>query len=332
MNSNQLLNTNQSGFRPLHSTSTAMINITDDWLSSFDHGELVGVVMLDLKKAFDTVDLDILIQKLKHYGVDDKGINWFNSYLKGRSHFTTINGKNSSFRPVSCGIPQGSIIGPLIFIIYINDLPLHVSHCKVSMYADDTALYYPSKNESDLIDKINEDMTGVKEWLKRNKLSLNVEKTEFILLGTRSKLRNIHDDKITITINGTPLKHVHTCKHLGVIVDENLIWRNHIDHVRRKALAGVHVIKKVKNIFPQTTIKLLNNLAPMYLKNKFKYTNTGYDLRRSSLSLSTPMPKTDSLKRSFCYRGAMTWNSLNHDIETANSVNRFKCKLKARNV
>ena len=250
-------------------------------------------------------------------------------------------------------------------------------------------------------------MTGVKEWLKRNKLSLNVEKTEFILLGTRSKLRNIHDDKITVTINGTPLKRVHTCKHLGVIVDENITWRNHIDHVRRKALAGVHVIKKVKNIFPQTTIKLLynaivsshfeycdvvwgncgatlqtklqklqnksarmitnahwsvpssvnldelkwapleekrrkhdaimmfkivNNLAPMYLKNKFKYTNTGYDLRRSSLSLSTPMPKTDSLKRSFCYRGAMTWNSLNHDIQTANSVNRFKCKLKARNV
>ena len=157
MNSNQLLNTNQSGFRPLHSTSTALINITDDWLSSFDHGELVGVVMLDLNKAFDTVDLDILIQKLKHYGVDDKGINWFNSYLKGRSHFTTINGKNSSFRPVCCGIPQGSIIGPLMFIIYINDLPLHVSHCKVSMYADDTALYYPSKNESDLIEKINED-------------------------------------------------------------------------------------------------------------------------------------------------------------------------------
>ena len=78
--------------------------------------------------------------------------------------------------------------------------------------------------------------------------------------------------------------------------------------------------------------KIVNNLAPMYLKNKFKYINTGYDLRRSSLSLSTPMPKTDSLKRSFCYRGAMTWNSLNHDIQTANSVNRFKCKLKARNV
>ena len=150
MNSNQLLNINQSGFRPLHSTSTALINITDEWLRSFDHGDMVGVVMLDLKKAFDTVDLDILIQKLKHYGVDGNGINWFQSYLKGRSHYTTINGKSSSSRTVSCGIPQGSIVGPLMFIIYINDLPLHVAHCKVSMYADDTALYYDSKDESDL--------------------------------------------------------------------------------------------------------------------------------------------------------------------------------------
>ena len=148
---------------------------------------MVGVVTLDLKKAFDTIDLDILIQKLKRYGVDKNGIYWFRSYLKGRSHYTTINWKSSSFHKVSCGIPQGSTVGPLMFTIYINDLPLHVAHCKVGMYADDSALFYDSKDESDLIDKINKDMTRVMDLLNQNKLSLNIEKTEFILLGTKSK-------------------------------------------------------------------------------------------------------------------------------------------------
>ena len=159
LNCNQLISMNQSGFRPLHSTSTGRINITDDWLNSFDNGKMVGVVMLDLTKAFDTVDLTILIQKLKYYGVDDNDINWLNSYLTCRTHYTSIRGHDSSPLPISCGIPQGSIIGPLMFIIYINDLPLHVSHCEVSMYADDTALYYASKSVSDLINKINEDLS-----------------------------------------------------------------------------------------------------------------------------------------------------------------------------
>ena len=112
-----------------------------------------------------------------------------------------------------------------------------------------------------LIDKINEDMTRVVEWLNQNKLSLNVEKTEFILLGTKSKLRNIHNDTVTVNINGTPLKRVHNCKHLGVtcILDENLTWRDHVDYVRMKVLAGIHVTKKVKNLIPQTSTKLLYN-------------------------------------------------------------------------
>ena len=399
MNLNKFLNQYQSGFRPLRSTSTALINITDDWLNSFDNGEITGVVMLDLKKAFDTVDLDILIHKLKLYGIDRKGIKWFTSYLQDRSHFTSIQGNSSTSIPIRCGVPQGSIIGPLLFIIYINDLPNNVSNCKVSMYADDTALYYASKDINELVKVINDDLINVTAWLNKNKLSLNVNKTEVILLGTKSRLRNLPHNDINININGTPLSRVKKCKHLGVIVDENLSWSDHIDQVRKKALSGMHVIRKVKNIIPQSTrnllyntivsshfdycdvvwgncgvtlqeklqklqnrsariirnvdwsvpssvnlkelnwislnakrrqhdaimmYKIINNHVPQYLTNKFNIVNSGYALRRSNMSVSIPMPKTKSLKRSFSYRGATTWNSIQANIQNAPSVQCFK--------
>ena len=138
LNSNDLINVYQSGFRPLHSTETALLNTTDDWLGDFDNGNVVIAVMLDLTGAFDTIDHTLLTNKLYYYGLDEKSVKWFISYLDGRTQTTCISGNTSKFKQVTCGIPQGSILGPLLFIIYINDLPSVLKHCKVSMYADDT--------------------------------------------------------------------------------------------------------------------------------------------------------------------------------------------------
>ena len=178
MNSNNLLSKYQSGFRPSHSTTTAVINVTDEWLKSFDNGEITGVVMLDLKKAFDTVNFDVLIRKLMLYGADSNSNEWFTSYLQDRSHITLVNGNSSSSVPIRCGVPQGSILGPLLFIIYINDLPNHVFNCKVSRYADDTALYYSCKDANELARVINADLINVTNWLNNNKLNINIKKTE----------------------------------------------------------------------------------------------------------------------------------------------------------
>ncbi len=139
-----MLHEAQSGFRPHFSTSSALMNVTEDWLNAIDNGHYVGIVLLDLQKAFDTVNHSILIKKLFDYGMSTNVINWFKSYLNDRRHVTIINGVKSNERQAVCGIPQGSILGPLLFILYINDLPNHVSNVKVSMYADDTALYYNS--------------------------------------------------------------------------------------------------------------------------------------------------------------------------------------------
>ena len=138
LNSNDLLAPSQSGFRSLHSTATALLKCTNDWYSSLDVGKHVGVIFVDLKKAFDTVDHKILVQKLAHYGIHSSELMWFKSYLSNRSQFTRVNGVDSKVQNIDIGVPQGSCLGPLLFLLYINDLPKITNNAKVYMYADDT--------------------------------------------------------------------------------------------------------------------------------------------------------------------------------------------------
>ena len=259
LNDNSLINKFQSGFRPLHSTSTAMLNTTDEWLISFDNGKIVCVVLLDLKKAFDTVDFQLLLLKLRYYGADEQTIKWFASYLNGRIQSTSVNGASSTPRPVLCGIPQGSILGPLLFILHINDLPAGLKHCKVSMYADDTLLYCEGTDLNEICIKVNEDLQYVKTWLDHNKLSLNVNKTEYMLLGTRNRLNKINDNDVDIKINGKQLKRVRKCKHLGIIIDENLTWQDHVTNVQKKSGTGLYMLKTVKPYLDRNTLQIIYN-------------------------------------------------------------------------
>jgi len=172
LNSNGFLSTNQSGFRALHSTLTTLLKNTDDWYSGMDLGKYVGTVFVDLKQAFDTVDHSILLQKLNHYGVQELDLKWFESYLSNRKQFIRIDGVDSSIQNINTGVPQGSCLGPLLFLVYINDLPYSVKNAKVSIYADDTSLALQSENISQLTAALNEDLRNLHLWLKGNKLSL----------------------------------------------------------------------------------------------------------------------------------------------------------------
>ena len=139
---NNLISCNQSGFRSLHSTATALLEATDNWAFNIDKGHVNAVIFLDLKKAFDTVDHSILLSKLKAYGVGSNSSNWFKSYLDNRTQKYFVNGSlsDSQVEPLTCGIPQGTILGPLLFILYINDLPNCLVNSHPRMYADDTDL------------------------------------------------------------------------------------------------------------------------------------------------------------------------------------------------
>ena len=259
---NSLINDYQSGFRPQHSTTTALLNLTDNWLSSFDEGKVVIAIMLDLKKAFDTVDFQLLLQKLRNqYGVDELTLRWFTSYLNGRTQATCVNGNMSDFLHVECGIPQGSILGPLLFILHINDMPSVLQYCDISMYADDTVLYC-SGNECDIVElvrKVNIDLERVNIWLKQNKLSLNVKKTEYIVLGTKNRLRKLNETDINLEIDNTPLRRVTGCKHLGVMVDENLTWEDHVNYLVKKSNSGIHMLKSIRSFVNKTTLESVYN-------------------------------------------------------------------------
>ena len=158
LNNNCLLTELQSGFRPMFSTETALLEVTNEWLWNIDNKHLNGVIFLDLKKAFDTMDHVILLEKLKLYGVDFLSLKWFRSYLSDRKQQTFIDGAQSDFCNVICGIPQGSILGPLLFTIYINDLPSCNLFSKPRLYADDTTLTSSAEDPYVLEHKMNCDM------------------------------------------------------------------------------------------------------------------------------------------------------------------------------
>lgn len=177
LNSQDLLSSKQFGFRPKYSTTTALSNFVDEVLLNMEQGNLCGAVFLDRTKAFDTVDHCILLSKLSAIGVLPGSIKWFESYLSNRKQRTSCGNELSDALPVTLGVPQGSILGPLLFVVYINNLPVAVINSEVTLYADDTVLYYFSKDPRLLEDKLNEDLLRVAHWLRKNKLTLNLDKT-----------------------------------------------------------------------------------------------------------------------------------------------------------
>ena len=196
---NNLLAVNQFGFRRGRSTSLALTQFTDEVLSNMDNGLVNGVVFIDLKKAFDTVDHGIMLGKLKSIGVTSTHLAWLNSYLSSRCQKTVIGQASSSIRKVSVGVPQGSILGPLLFTIYINDLPTVLRNSTVTLFADDTALHCSSESAFGLQTILNEDLVILAEWLHEHKLTLNVSKSKFILIGGPKKLS--YFSEVALSIN-----------------------------------------------------------------------------------------------------------------------------------
>ena len=152
-----------------------------------DQGKYGSGIFVDLQKAFDTVDHNILLGKLKHYGIRGLAYSWFESYLKDRKQYVSINGYNSKHLPISLGVPQGSVLGPLLFLIYINDLNTAIKHCKVHHFADDTNLLHINDLIKKLNKAVNSDLKNLTNWCNANKVSLNVSKTELILFKPEMK-------------------------------------------------------------------------------------------------------------------------------------------------
>ena len=220
---NKILNDKQWGFRSLHSTALALIDCSTNWLLNIDKAVTNLTVFLDIKKAFDTIDHSILLEKLRYYSIMGGELDFFRSYLRSRKQCCNVNGQLSSVKNIKYRVPQGSILGPLLFILYMNDLPCCVENGYITMYADDTSLSNSVKTCEDINEKVIPNMLQISDWLKANKLSLNVIKTEFMLLGSSQRILTF-GSLIAIRVDNNLIQRTSFVKYLGVIIDETLSW------------------------------------------------------------------------------------------------------------
>ena len=256
INKNDILYKHQFGFRSNHSPNLALIMLVDKISNALSDGDFVLGVFLDFSKAFDTVDHEILFKKLEFYGVRGLALNWFRSYLYRREQFVEYNGATSSRGRIVCGVPQGSILGPLLFLIYINDLSNVSSKVFSLFFADDSNMFLSGKNPDDLVKDMCTEMYYVVDWLKLNKLSLNLKKTHFMLFK-RPKCKPVITKKLVI--DGVNIEQVDHTKFLGVMIDECLDFRKQIRYTKGKIARGIGILRKCKPFVDNRIMKTLYN-------------------------------------------------------------------------
>ena len=250
-----LLTEHQFGFRQNSSTNHAITYIYDNLIQNVDQGLFSCCLFLDLSKAFDTIDHDILVWKLYHYfGFRGKAYDLIASFLNNRYQYTNVDNTLSSLKKITCGIPQGSCLGPLLFLMYINDLPL-ASRFNITLFADDTYLSLSDKCLHTLEDKINLELQRIDIWLRKNKLSLNYEKTNFMLIHKQPK--KVVQDDFKVFINQNEIQRSATVKYLGLNFDEKLDWSTHIKNLSSQLARTSALFYKLRNLTTQETMRLL---------------------------------------------------------------------------
>ena len=211
-------------------------------------------MFLDLKKAFDTVNHELLINKLNSLRIKGNELNWFVSYLNNRVQAVNIGHSMSICQGIKVGVPQGSTLGPLLFIIYVNDLPLCVD-CKTVMYADDTTLLFRSSDQVSLQIDLDSNLNRIAQWFNRNKLAVNIKKTKLMLFGTTKNLDKFKD--VSLKYSNNAIERVDSFKYLGVIFDSHMTWLQHVDHISSNVSKRCGIVRRIKYCLPVCTLKML---------------------------------------------------------------------------
>ena len=254
LNLSEIIYNFQFGFRKNYSTNHALLSIVEQIRSALDKNMFTCGVFIDLEKAFDTVNHQILLSKLNHYGIRGVANKWFSSYLSNRYQKVSLNGESSQRLPITCGVPQGSILGPLLFLLYINDMHLAMEHSIIYHFADDTNLLYSCKSFKVLRKNVNKDLQLLYDWLCANRLSLNAGKTEFIVFRPA---RHKTSERLTLKLHRTKLFESSKIKYLGLILDNKLSWKDHIAELSKKLSRAVGLLYKVRHVCPTAVLRSL---------------------------------------------------------------------------
>ena len=261
---NKLLTDRQAGFRASHSTISKIAEVTDDIYKSFDLKEATVSVFIDFKKAFDTVCHELILKKLECLGLGELTICWFKSYLTNRSQRTLANNVLSSSQLIVCGVPQGSTLGPLLFIVFINDIIIVVSHSTIHLYADDTVLYCSSRDPYTARNLVQVDLDNIVQWCTNNKLTINTKKTKSMIFGTKYMLKKL--DKPKVKLDGSILGNVYHYKYLGVILDSTLNFTKHINNIIKTVSHKLILLSKTRQFITQAaSVRIYNSMILPYM-------------------------------------------------------------------
>ena len=253
---NKILFKSQYGFQKNKSTEHALLDIHSKIIDAFENKEIPCCIFLDFAKAFDTVNHSILINKLNHYGIRGNSLKWLESYLSNRTQCVQIGNQLSEKMTINCGVPQGSVLGPLLFLLYINDIANSSNLINFQLFADDTCIFYSHKNKTVLENNLNQELSKVSDWLIANKLSLNVDKSNVLVFRNK----NSNDEQIlNLFINGEKLSEQIFAKYLGLLFDNKLTWQYQIDHISSKLTKGNAMLAKLRHFVPAKSIRNIYN-------------------------------------------------------------------------
>ena len=283
-----ILSANQYGFRAGHSTQHVVIELIDKISQAIDNNEFTIGIFLDLSKAFDTVNHDILLNKLEHYGFRGTAMQWFRNYLTNRKQIVKYKSSESKSSTTTCGVPQGSVLGPLLFLLYVNDISESSNLLSFLLFADDTNLFYSHSDPKMLNQIVNQELWKVSNWLTANKLSLNV-KSHSIIFKAKNKRGKYTTN---IRIKDQKIEQVTNTNFLGVNIDQNLSWKYHIKNVATKISKLTGIMARARHHLPLKTLysaMVYPYLSPSYLSlgklsgNSWKNTYAMYSLIRRAL-------------------------------------------------
>ena len=252
-NSNNLFNRVQFGYQKNISTQDAILHVTEKIYDNLEKKLSTLAVFIDFSKCFDTLNRNILIRKLEAYGIRGIPLQLFKSYLSERYQAVRVNGAISSFKLVSSGVPQGSVLGPILYMIYVNDLPYVTDLFSVCLFADDTTLVFESSYKSELSYKCNSGIALFNNWCCANRLSINFKKTYIMLFSNI-----LHPEDISaIYLNDRIIKYASSLKFLGLIIDDKLKFNLHIDYISKKISKNAGMLYKLKHYVPLKTLTCL---------------------------------------------------------------------------
>uniref|UniRef100_A0A8C6TJ76 Reverse transcriptase domain-containing protein n=1 Tax=Neogobius melanostomus TaxID=47308 RepID=A0A8C6TJ76_9GOBI len=242
----------QFGFRAKYSTESAINLFLEKVKHDLDYCPVVGAVFLDLKRAFDTVDHQILLSRLTKFNFSEQAVSWMKSYLSTRTHCVTVSGIKSTFLNCEVGVPQGSILGPILFSLYINDLPNICPHFHTQLYADDAVIFTNAKSNSEVSEKLTSAMCCIDEWLSKSCLLLNSKKTVCMFFSKRPTARTSSN----VFIKGEELQIVDKFKYLGVILDSTLSFKNHVKHMCKIVNFNLRNFRQIRTSLPENAAKM----------------------------------------------------------------------------